>query len=138
MTVREGRYVIPVRREGRGHVGGVIHDESATGATVFVEPPVAVESMNELRDLRRSERGGIQRILRSFSDQLRARVRELAAALDGLGLGAGNKPIMSAHPGVAHVLFADGGVRGLNESINFNILMSLADRRDGNVISDDF
>lgn len=61
-----------------------------------------------------------------------------AAALDGLGLGAGNKPIMSAHPGVAHVLFADGGVRGLNESIDFNILMSLADRKDGNVISDGF
>ena len=84
VTVREGRYVIPVRREGRGHVGGVIHDESATGATVFVEPPVAVESMNELRDLERAERREIQRILRSFSDQLRARVHELRASLDGL------------------------------------------------------
>ena len=84
VTVREGRYVIPVRREGRGHVGGVVHDESSTGATVFVEPPVAVESMNELRDLERAERREIQRILRSFSDQLRSRAAELGAALEGL------------------------------------------------------
>lgn len=60
------------------------------------------------------------------------------ANLGGLGLGAGNKPIMSAHLGGAHVLFADGGVRMLNESIDFNTLMSLADRKDGNVISGDF
>jgi DNA mismatch repair protein MutS2 len=84
VTVREGRYVIPVRREGRGHVGGVVHDESSTGATVFVEPPVAVESMNELRDLERAERREIQRILRSFSDQLRARGPALRGALHGL------------------------------------------------------
>lgn len=84
VTVREGRYVIPVRREGRGHVGGVVHDESSTGATVFVEPPVAVESMNELRDLERAERREIQRILRSFSDQLRARAPMLEAALHAL------------------------------------------------------
>lgn len=84
VTVREGRYVIPVRREGRGHVGGVVHDESATGSTVFVEPPVAVESMNELRDLERAERREIQRILRSFSEQLRERGPRLGAALKAL------------------------------------------------------
>jgi prepilin-type processing-associated H-X9-DG protein len=60
------------------------------------------------------------------------------ANLGGLGIGAGNKPMMSAHLGGAHVLFADGGVRMLNESIDFNTLMSLADRKDGNVISGDF
>lgn len=58
--------------------------------------------------------------------------------LGGLGLGAGNKPVMSAHLGGAHVLFADGGVRMLNESIDFSTLMSLADRKDGNVVSGDF
>jgi DNA mismatch repair protein MutS2 len=42
VTVREGRFVIPIRREGRGEVGGIVHDESGTGATLFVEPPVAV------------------------------------------------------------------------------------------------
>ena len=60
------------------------------------------------------------------------------ANLGGLGLGAGNKPIMSAHLGGAHVLFADGGVRMLNDSIDFNTPMSLADRKDGNVISGEF
>ena len=43
VTVRDGRYVIPIRREARGEVGGIVHDESATGATLFVEPPAAVE-----------------------------------------------------------------------------------------------
>lgn len=84
VTVREGRYVIPVRREGRGHVGGVVHGESATGATVFVEPPVAVEAMNELRDLERDEHREIQRILRGFSNSLRVRAPELGWALQRL------------------------------------------------------
>ncbi|MDH3224908.1 MAG: hypothetical protein OEO23_14400, partial [Gemmatimonadota bacterium] len=45
VTIREGRYVIPVRREGKGRVGGYIHDESSSGATLFVEPPSAIELM---------------------------------------------------------------------------------------------
>jgi DNA mismatch repair protein MutS2 len=51
VSLREGRYVIPIRREGRGDVGGLVHDESATGATLFVEPPIAIELMNRLREL---------------------------------------------------------------------------------------
>jgi DNA mismatch repair protein MutS2 len=51
VSVREGRYVIPVRREGRGEVGGIVHDESQTGATLYVEPPVSMELMNRVRDL---------------------------------------------------------------------------------------
>lgn len=58
-----------------------------------------------------------------------------ASTLPGLGIGAGNKPIMSAHPGVAHGLFADGSVRTLKETIDFNVLMSLSDRHDGNVVN---
>lgn len=58
-----------------------------------------------------------------------------ATTLPGLGIGAGNKPIMSAHPGVAHALFADGSVRALKETMDFNLLMSFADRHDGNVVN---
>ena len=71
VTIRDGRYVIPVRREGKGEVGGVVMDESATGATLFVEPPLALELMNEVKDLEREESREIQRILREESEALR-------------------------------------------------------------------
>jgi DNA mismatch repair protein MutS2 len=92
VTLREGRYVIPVRREGRGEVGGIVHDESQTGATLYVEPPEAIEAMNELRDLEREEAREVRRILASLSDRL-APVRDdlrgaLAALADFDGLHA--------------------------------------------------
>ena len=90
VTVREGRYVIPIRREGRSDVGGLVHDESATGATLFVEPPIAIELMNRLRELELAEAREVQRILRELTDLLRphqpALVETLAAmvAIDSL------------------------------------------------------
>ncbi|HEU0302105.1 MAG TPA: Smr/MutS family protein, partial [Longimicrobium sp.] len=84
VTVREGRYVIPVRREGRGEVGGIVHDESATGATLFIEPPVAVEMMNRLRALEAEEAREVTRILRELTVRLRPLQPELLAALDAL------------------------------------------------------
>jgi DNA mismatch repair protein MutS2 len=84
VTVREGRYVIPLRREGKGQVGGMIHDESGTGATIFVEPPVAVELMNELRELERDEQREVRRILRELTSRLRPSDRALADALQAL------------------------------------------------------
>jgi DNA mismatch repair protein MutS2 len=84
VTVREGRYVIPVRREGKGEVGGIVHDESATGHTLFVEPPLALELMNELRELERAEIREVQRILREVSDELRPAREGLAANVEAL------------------------------------------------------
>ncbi len=84
VSIREGRYVIPVRREGKGDVGGIVHDESQTGATVFVEPPVAVELMNQLRDLEREEGREIRRILGALSDRLRPARDALRGSLDAL------------------------------------------------------
>ena len=84
VTVREGRYVIPVRREGRGEVGGIVHDESATGATLFVEPPVALELMNRLRGLELAEQREVQRILRELTDRLRPHRDEIAGAFEAL------------------------------------------------------
>jgi len=71
VSVRDGRYVIPVRREGRNDVGGIVHDESATGSTLFVEPPLAIELMNRLRELELAEAREVQRILRQLTDELR-------------------------------------------------------------------
>ena len=84
VTVRNGRYVIPVRREGRGTVGGIVHDASATGATLFVEPPAAVEFGNRIRELEADEQEEVERILRELTDELRPHRDALIGALDAL------------------------------------------------------
>jgi DNA mismatch repair protein MutS2 len=84
VTVRAGRYCLPIRREGRGAVGGIVHDESATRRTLFVEPPVAIEPMNEIRELEIDEAREVHRILRALSDELRPLSEPLLNALDAL------------------------------------------------------
>ncbi|HEV2180890.1 MAG TPA: hypothetical protein VGR59_11245, partial [Gemmatimonadaceae bacterium] len=84
VTVRNGRYVIPVRREARGAVGGIVHDESATRGTLFVEPPAAVEFGNRIRELEADERREVERILGELTDQLRPLRDILAASLEAL------------------------------------------------------
>jgi len=84
VTIREGRYVIPVRREGKGEVGGIVHDESQTGATLFVEPPVAIELMNQLRDLEREEAREVRRVLAERTAELTPEYEVLGGALDAL------------------------------------------------------
>jgi DNA mismatch repair protein MutS2 len=71
VTVRDGRYVVPVRREGRVEVGGLVHDESATGHTLYIEPPIAIELMNRLRELEIAQAREVQRILRELTDTVR-------------------------------------------------------------------
>ena len=71
VTIREGRYVVPVRREGRRSVGGYVHDESSSGATLFVEPPSAIEMMNRVRGLERAEAREVHRVLRELTDRCR-------------------------------------------------------------------
>jgi DNA mismatch repair protein MutS2 len=80
VSVREGRYVVPVRREGKGEVGGIVHGESATGSTLFIEPPLAIQSRNELHELEREESAEIQRILREVTGRLRRSEVDLAAS----------------------------------------------------------
>ena len=84
VTVRDGRYVIPVRREGRGAVGGIVHGASATGATLFVEPPAAVEFGNRIRELEAEEREEVERILLELTDALRPRRDEMVATTESL------------------------------------------------------
>ena len=71
VTVRNGRYVIPVKSHARATIGGIMHDSSGTGATVFIEPPAAVEFGNRIRELENEEQREVERILRELSDAVR-------------------------------------------------------------------
>ncbi len=84
VTVRNGRYVIPVRREAQGAVGGIVHDASATGGTLFVEPPPAVEAGNRIRELQIEEIEEIDRILADLTDRIRPHREALEDSLESL------------------------------------------------------
>ncbi|HEU0026559.1 MAG TPA: endonuclease MutS2 [Ktedonobacterales bacterium] len=68
VTIRSDRYVLPVRAEARGQVRGIVHDQSSSGATVFVEPLVVVEMNNKLRQLQIEEQQEVERILAELSE----------------------------------------------------------------------
>jgi DNA mismatch repair protein MutS2 len=83
-TLRGGRYVIPVRREARARLGGIVHDESATHATLFVEPAEAIELGNQLREAEAAEAREVMRVLRSLTDRLRPHADALDADFEML------------------------------------------------------
>lgn len=76
-TMREGRLVIPVPPMYKRKLGGIVHDESATGKTVFVEPAQVVEANNRIRELEGEQRREIIRILTLFANQLRPHIPDL-------------------------------------------------------------
>jgi DNA mismatch repair protein MutS2 len=79
-TFREGRYLVPLRREALGEVPGIVHDESASGATVFLEPHEVVERNNELRRAELAVGREEERILRELTAALAERRGELELA----------------------------------------------------------
>ena len=90
VTVRHGRYVVPVRADARQRLRGIVHDRSQSGQTLFVEPESAVDANNDLVQLTREEEQETARILGELSDAVRARLDDLdrlvdlIAALDAL------------------------------------------------------
>ena len=82
VSVRDGRFVIPVRREARSQIGGVVRGESATGGTLFVEPPIAIQLTAELEELELEEAAEIQRILRDATRFLQPMSAKLEEGFD--------------------------------------------------------
>ena len=84
-TLRDGRLVIPVAPALKRKIKGIIHDESASGKTVFIEPSSVVEANNRIRELRAAERREVIRILQELSAEIRPHVGEMMDALLFLG-----------------------------------------------------
>lgn len=83
-TLRDGRLVIPVAPAMKRKIRGIVHDESDTGKTVFIEPAEVVEANNKIRELESEERKEIHRILMEFSKLVRPEVNEILASYDFL------------------------------------------------------
>ncbi len=84
-TLREGRLVIPVPPMYKRKIGGIVHDESATGKTVYIEPQQVVEANNKIRELEGDERRERIRILTAFADELREHIPALQTTQEMLG-----------------------------------------------------
>ena len=84
VSIRNGRYVVPVRAEYRGEVGGVIHDVSSTGSTVFVEPTAVVEANARIMQLHAQEQEEITRILTAFSGQVASLEPQFSYSYDAM------------------------------------------------------
>ncbi|MED1723333.1 endonuclease MutS2 [Brevibacillus parabrevis] len=84
VTIRGDRFVIPVKQEYRHVFGGIVHDQSASGATLFIEPEVIVAMNNKLRELRLREEREVERILYILTEQVSFAVEALSENVDAL------------------------------------------------------
>lgn len=84
ITVRNGRYVVPVKASHRKDVRGLVHDQSSSGATLYIEPMAVVELNNRWRELQAAEEEEVQRILAALSDQVGAAAPQLVATVEAV------------------------------------------------------
>ncbi len=143
VTVRGGRYVIPVRRDSRSRPGGIVHDESGSAGTLFIEPAEAIELGNALREAEVEEEREALRVLRELTDLLRPELGnlrelvEMCVAVDDLVARAryailveGEVPEVAAAP--ADLLILNGRhpllLAGTEPVVPFDLELSAAER----------
>lgn len=85
-TVRDGRLVIPVNAANKRSIPGIVHDESATGKTSYIEPAEVVEGANRLKELHEAEKREVRRILLELADRIRPQVSNLLSGFNMLGI----------------------------------------------------
>ncbi len=116
ITIRQDRYVLPVKQEYRSNVAGIIHDQSSTGATLFIEPMIVVEMNNDLKKLKLQEVAEIERILREFTEKV---------ALNHVVLSSNYNTLLQLDVIFAKAKYAleiNGVLPVVNEDMSFNLI----------------
>jgi len=114
ITTRGDRYVVPVRAEHKGHFPGVLHDQSSSGATAFMEPLAVIPLGNRLRELQIEERDEVQRLLAALSAQAGAQADPIRWAYEALGridFAVAKALLAASMRGVPPAIRADGALR---------------------------
>ncbi|MBC6343009.1 endonuclease MutS2 [Lactobacillus kimbladii] len=115
VTIRDDRYVIPVKQEYRNKFGGVVHDQSASGQTLFIEPSAVLNLNNRQQNLLAQEKREISRILRNLSDLVRAE----ADSIDTIASSLVELDFIQAKAKLAHVMKATEPKLTHNQSLLF-------------------
>ncbi|MBS1718614.1 MAG: endonuclease MutS2 [Armatimonadetes bacterium] len=84
-TVRDGRYVLPLKAENKGKIKGIVHDSSASGQTVYLEPEDVLQLSNALRQIESEEREEVQKILRALSEKLGGAAPQITVGIEMAG-----------------------------------------------------
>ena len=115
VTIRDDRYVIPVKQEYRNKFGGVVHDQSASGQTLFIEPSAVLNLNNRQQNLLAQERREVRRILRNLSDLVRPEVD----SIDAIATSLVELDFIQAKAKLAHVMKATEPKLTHNQSLLF-------------------
>ncbi len=128
VTIRSGRYVVPVKQEYRPRFPGLVHDQSASGATLFIEPMAVVEMNNDLRQQEAAEKKEVEAILRRLTDQVKAYLMELVSSTDA----AARLDVIFAKGRLSEVM--DAGAPAINHRGNVSLISARHPLIEGHVV----